>query len=370
MCWQGDQQNGGSHTGSTHIMSGYGANNVFQSLYFHGWTHKTYGCYIGGDGSPTGSCDGAIMVDSDNLFHTVIDGSDTDGASGIGIAFSCLNIEYSVFRYLPNEVLCNGAHLFHDNWMDHTNQSGDGMTHSNAQEFPINEYAGDNYFYNNVWSNNFIGTSGVTTWFTPHLGFHDYIFNNILWNNPGGQIDTCGVGRECQSGGTAVWYNNTIADSSTWSPNRHSFYSYSGDSLQQSGNQHSRTCRRNQNGSEYDYHDRRAGDGGWIYFWKHLCLSTHKRELQRALISNLPSRSRGESYGIVARRISDRRHYLCLFLQYEQSLGFLPGAIIEQSTGNRRMGRWSVSVFGLSGSSAAASDQFAGERAITHIVLF
>ena len=227
VCWNGNEANANENRCCTNVIlvangSPSTSNDIIENVYIHGWTHVTFSCSDSG-GEPTGSCDGAIFIHgfgntTDLVTHVVIDGSDADGKSGIGQAWGCWDTEYSVFRYLPNGAICNGMHTWHDTWIDHISQSGDGKTHSNGVEFPIAEASSDNYIYNNVFSNMFIhGDSGVTTWFVPASGHTDYIWNNVWYNNRGGEIALCASSGQCAGGGgNSKWYNNTMVDSSTY----------------------------------------------------------------------------------------------------------------------------------------------------------
>jgi hypothetical protein len=227
LCWNGNEANANENRCCTNIImmangSPSNSNMVLENVYIHGWTHQTFRCSESG-GEPTGSCDGAIAIHglgntTDIITHVILDGSDTDGKSMGGVLFSCYDVEYSVFRYASQGAVCNGVHTWHDNWTDHISQSADGQSHSNGVEFPIAEASSDNYIYNNVFSNMFIhGDSGVTTWFVPHSGHTDWIWNNIWYNNPGGQLALCAASSQCAGGGGgSKWYNNTIADSGTY----------------------------------------------------------------------------------------------------------------------------------------------------------
>jgi hypothetical protein len=214
LCWHGNQSNANEKLCCSGYIASGAENNTYFNLYMHGWTHPPFSCSQSG-GEPTGTCDGTFGISGPtNVVGLVCDGSDTDGVSFGCLLWGCYNVSNSVLRYASQGAVCNGAHIWHDNWIDHISQSGDGVSHGNGVEFPINEAPGNNYFYNNVISNNFIGSSGVTTWFVPNAS--DYYFNNVWYNNPGGQIAFCQSTGQCAgAGGTGYWYNNTIVDSAT-----------------------------------------------------------------------------------------------------------------------------------------------------------
>ena len=212
LCWHGNQSNSNEMICCAGFVGGgMDVNNIYSNLYIHGWTHEPFTCSISG-GEPTGTCDGTygleVTATGGQITGYVCDGSDADGVSLGCILWDCANVSNSVLRYASQGAVCNNAHSWHDNLIEHIAQSGDGVSHGNGVEFNV-EASGSNYFYNNVIRDNFASSSGVTTWFCPNST--DYYFNNVYYNNPGGQIAFAAV---CGSS-ASYFYSNTYADSST-----------------------------------------------------------------------------------------------------------------------------------------------------------
>jgi hypothetical protein len=192
LCWSGSQQVPPGSASYVNL-SEYDATvanhgNIIKNIYIHGWTHKAFNCASG----PTGDCDGAFGIagpsdtnlgHGDLLSHNVIDGSDTDGVSLIGTGWACYDVEYSVYRYVANGMVCNNSHVAHDNLFEFILHSGDGQTHSNATEFNTESHGTVNVFYNNIYRHLFIGGVGcgnVVVWRTPQTT--DYAFNNLIYD--------------------------------------------------------------------------------------------------------------------------------------------------------------------------------------------
>jgi len=191
LCWSGTQQvppgNAGYIT-TGEYSSKTGSFNTVENVYIHGWTHKAFDCSPG----PSGDCDGAFGIagPSDktlghgNLYsHNVIDGSDTDTVSLIATGWACFDIEYSVYRYVANAVVCNNNHVFHDNLIEYLTHSGDGQSHANGTEFNTESPGVTNVFYNNVYRHfqaGGVGCGNVIVWRTPQV--MDYAFNNVIYD--------------------------------------------------------------------------------------------------------------------------------------------------------------------------------------------
>ena len=207
LCWNGNEENANEFKCCTKLIS-YDASqgtasthNTIENVYIHGWTHVNFSCSLSG-GEPTGSCDGANMINGtststagagDLISHVVIDGSDTDERSGSAMVYACYDVEYSVFRYETN-IVCNNAHIWHDDLVEHVNQSGDGVSHGNGAEFNV-EAPSNNAFYNLVFRHLwYTGANEVTWWETPNPGFTDYTFNFLIYDVcPASNTSGCGA---------------------------------------------------------------------------------------------------------------------------------------------------------------------------------
>lgn len=191
-----------------------GSNNIYEHLYFHGWTHLPFSC---GSGSNFCFDLGNIIASnnpSDQHFQIVIDGSDSD-PQGAGTMFlGCYNVSQSVFNNAIGMV-CNQFHSFHDNLMMNLTQAGDYTSHGNVFE-SSGEYSGNNVFYNNV-IHDVCNTPGVSCavvgiWPEPTVGFTDYFFNNVMYNIHVANGNYFNVGQNANSGnqGTLDLWNNTF----------------------------------------------------------------------------------------------------------------------------------------------------------------
>lgn len=244
LCWHGNQANANESICCAGYIAWNGtsstpSNNTLENFYIHGWTHVSFSCSTSG-GEPTGNCDGAFGItgsaDSsfgigDQIIGVVIDGSDSDPHSLMGIQWACYDVHDSVIRYNSNGAVCNNNHTWHDNLEEYIEQSGDGVTHSNAVEFNTESTTSSiNLFYNNIDRHLFTGggcTGEVAVWITPQTS--EYIFNNLEydkdcnanffdltagsgWNayvfNNTWVLPDSGAVNANPSGTTAYWYNN------------------------------------------------------------------------------------------------------------------------------------------------------------------
>jgi hypothetical protein len=201
-CWvTGGVSGAGYMNVSTYLTN---TNNTFENLYFHGWTHLTP--YANGGTAINGSTNQNLAV-GDKFIGIVVDGSDSDPASGFGMFGGGYDIHNSIFRYICNGVITNETHVFHDNLIEHINACGDGETHPNGFEFNVESKA-TNAIYNNVLRFNDT-VNGVVNANTCPSNL-DYMFNNVVYGmtNAGNYWDiqsgTCGV-----SAATTWLFNNT-----------------------------------------------------------------------------------------------------------------------------------------------------------------
>jgi hypothetical protein len=177
-------QNAGSNsTSDTYLSESVADHNVYEHLYFHGWTHSKF---IGGSFrmrivSGNQTCCGNTGVD--RHLQIVIDGSDSDPGGAIMFFGGGYNIYQSVFRYVVG-MLSTTLHSYHDNLMEYLAQPADYAAHGNVFE-SSGENRGDNVFYNNVIRQ--VCTVSqckglVNIWLQPGVGNTDYVFNNVEYS--------------------------------------------------------------------------------------------------------------------------------------------------------------------------------------------
>jgi hypothetical protein len=193
-----------------YLVESAGSNNIYEHLYFHGWTHTAFHC-----SNDSGMCfDTELIMGSNNPgdqhLQIVVDGSDSDPAGAMTGFGGCYNVSQSVFNNAVGFV-CTNFHSFHDNLLENMTQPGDGAAHGNVFE-SSGEYAGTNVFYNNVLTNICLGNCNVVNiWPQPGVGNTDYFFNNVEYNTGGISGNYFDVGQNSNSGnqGTVDSFNNT-----------------------------------------------------------------------------------------------------------------------------------------------------------------
>ena len=153
------------------------------------------------------------------LDHSVIDGSDSSGAStaytGSGKALGiCSDLEYNVIRYVSNGCVDGAssgypADNYHDNLFEYMYNPAGG--HGNVIELGGGSGGpspGNIYFYNNVMRHT---DEGVGFDLIPANGSSIYAFNNVFYDNA--NASNC-FGPGAPNGATATsnvyFYNNTV----------------------------------------------------------------------------------------------------------------------------------------------------------------
>ncbi len=199
-----------------YINEGGAANNIYEHLYFHGWTHVQFNCTTVG-GNPSGQCfnlrafNGSNANPGSQYIQIVIDGSDSDPA-GLTVMFDGgYNVSQSVFRY-TTQTIPGPVHIWHDNLLEYIYGPGDGQAHGNLWE-ELGEAPGVNAVYNNVFRHVCLagacphGLVGI--WATPEVGDTEYWFNNLVYDqNTGGNYFD--IGANDRNIGTHIIFNNTF----------------------------------------------------------------------------------------------------------------------------------------------------------------
>jgi hypothetical protein len=205
-----------------YLIESAASNNLYEHLYFHGWTHVPFNCsggssgmcfnmeaILGSNGEYTGDNPG------DQHVQIIIDGSDSDPA-GAGVEFGGgYNVSQSVFRYAVG-FLTTRFHLFHDNLIEYITQPGDNAAHGNMFE-SSGEFAGNNVWYNNLIRHICLGNCNlVNLWPQPAIGYTDYFFNNVEYDAHNMNGNFFNIGQNANSGdqGTVDAFNNTFENSS------------------------------------------------------------------------------------------------------------------------------------------------------------
>lgn len=200
--------------GDVYVVENGGANNTYEHLYIHGWTHIPFACSGG-----TGYCFNLRAFQGsqnagDLHLQNVIDGSDSD-PGGLGAVFGgAYHYSGNVFRYTA-QIVVNNMHLWHDNLFEHWFAPGDGNAHGNVYE-ESGEVAGTNAFYNNVMRHLCTDSGTGTTcngdpliWPEPSVGTTDYLFNNVVYDvNPNLEYLNIGQNGNVGNQGPLTIFNN------------------------------------------------------------------------------------------------------------------------------------------------------------------
>ena len=195
--------------------------NVFENLYFHGWTHIAIACTAEArgiclnEGAYLGRLNGSSTFGPGN----VCDGWDSDPTMTICMNFAGYLVYDNVFANQA-QIVVNGYHDWHDNYWFGYYPTGDGFAHGNSFESNVDAPQVDNgghsqpniafnVFYNNILGHNATGTSGdVKLWFCVNNTAAEYQFNNIVYDQGAGNnwdIDTA-----CGGGQPVYEFNNTV----------------------------------------------------------------------------------------------------------------------------------------------------------------
>jgi len=204
-----------------------GTNITIENAYFHGWTLAGTAwdghAAIGGYGAATASYNviSSVVIDgSDSTLGTTSSacGNAVNGApcnTGWGIQGDCYDVHQSVIRYTSNAVVCANPAIIHDNLIEYTYATMDGMANNTQGPHPnvIEALGGYDglilYFYNNILRYN-----GVNVNIWPQFSTA-YEFNNVFFANASVQSGNCfmqsppGFSSGSESA-TAYIYNNTI----------------------------------------------------------------------------------------------------------------------------------------------------------------
>ena len=200
-----------------YINEGAAQNNIYEHLYFHGWTHLQFNCTTV-SGNPSGNCfnlrafNGSNASPGSQYIQDVVDGADSDPAGLTVMYDGGYNVSQSVFRYTA-QIIPGPIHIWHDNLFTNIYGPGDGQAHGNLFE-DLGEATGTNAVYNNVFQHVCLaGTcpSGlVGIWLTPPTGTSLYFFNNLVFDSNIGTSNYFNVGANDRNIGPHIVFNNTF----------------------------------------------------------------------------------------------------------------------------------------------------------------
>jgi hypothetical protein len=194
-----------------YMSTGY-SHNVYQNLYFHGWTHEKFVGHGGNNGDGGTALFGDTHKDccpGNQYLYNVCDGADSDEHSFICQWGDGYETAYSTFRNVGNGVIGGYFHLFHHNLFENIYFSDGPGAHSNGFEFN-NEAAGDNFVYNNIIRNFQDSSAIVKVWLCPNS--ITYFYNNVMYGvgASGNTFDISGNYGPCDNvAGVVNAYNNT-----------------------------------------------------------------------------------------------------------------------------------------------------------------
>jgi hypothetical protein len=204
---------------------GVGTNDEAKNLYFHGWTHGTFGsgtsehpCAVIGDtGIPNNNANSI-------LHSSVIDGSDTAQDSCSAIFGGPPYIERNYIRNVSSGMIINGTVRVDGNTILDIRQSFDTGAHTNGIE--VNA-ALDHQISNNVIAHLETGTLAI--WTAPNSGYVATLYNNVVFDTDTGNVidiaapatnnGCASSGAYCTSGGSVKFFNNTVECGPDSNPN-------------------------------------------------------------------------------------------------------------------------------------------------------
>jgi hypothetical protein len=191
-----------------------GSHNIFQNLYFHGWTHTTF---EGHGGINNGDMGTGMLGDTHadccpgtQYLYNLCDGADSDVHSFICQWGDSYETAYSTFRNAANGMIVGYVHSVHDNLFENIYYSDGPGAHSNGFEFN-NEASGDNFVYNNIIRNFQDSSAIVKVWLCPNAS--TYFYNNLMYGvgTSGNTFDISGNYGPCGNiSGVVYAYNNTF----------------------------------------------------------------------------------------------------------------------------------------------------------------
>lgn len=220
-CWSGNiSQNSVAYFYRT------GSNTTIENAYFHGWTlagtaYDAHSAIAGGGASASGNTIANVVIDGSDSTHGTTSTECVNAVNkapcntGWGIQGDCYDVQGSVIRYTSNAIVCPDPVIIHDNLIEYTYATMDGMANGTQGPHPnvieaIGGYSGlVFYFYNNVLRNNGVN---VTVWPQFAIG---YEFNNVIFADSSVQSGNCMMesGTGFSSGldpATVTIFNNTI----------------------------------------------------------------------------------------------------------------------------------------------------------------
>jgi hypothetical protein len=187
---------------------------TFINNYAHGWTHVRFAAQNSSPICTTSNVclDGDVFTGSttaapgENIFFNVIDGCDSDPASGELGFLGAYHLAYNVIRCTSGSAP-KQAHSIHDNLYElfYENGHSDVMAPCNGCDTPPIAV-----YYNNVFRHiDTVGATGsVILWPAPQVGATDYLFNNLIYDVASVQYNNIGNGGT--NWGSLVYFNNTF----------------------------------------------------------------------------------------------------------------------------------------------------------------
>jgi hypothetical protein len=218
----------------TYISYGFGGSRgdyrILSNLHFHNFTASpaTYGdagyAMYGNSYSNANPHDDLNGLVCDNW----------DGANNVSICFfqGITNLRNSVIRNTYQGIVTNSALNIHDNLFEYVySPMSQNSAHGNMMEWNTGYDSRSHYFYNNLIRH---VSDEVNLWTCASPGYTDYYFNNVVWDNTGGNawdvsnITATQTGNACGSStgvsgfisntlvgitagaGTGSWYSNLV----------------------------------------------------------------------------------------------------------------------------------------------------------------
>jgi hypothetical protein len=147
--------------------------------------------------------------------NIIVDGSDEDDTTISPMSGGAYIVGYSYFRNFGGTQIFTNCHTLHDTVFDGVNNSTDAISHGDVY-FCDGEFAGDNFFYNNLFRNignkYNIALSTVMWWNKVATGFTDFVYNNVFHDIHMAQGTACPNWNNMQAvaGSSIAVYNNTL----------------------------------------------------------------------------------------------------------------------------------------------------------------
>jgi hypothetical protein len=195
-----------SATNSPSYILSWGAYQIYDHLYIHGWSHSG----ATSDDSAAFGGNGGYNITGTTIRNSVIDGSDTTQDMLACFFATIPNAYNNVCRYATNGFEGSGDN-WHDNLVEYIVPCFTGNCHQNAMFHFGPAYASSIFMYNNVIRHTTWSGGVPKMWLSGNNAntATGYAFNNVIFDNAVGNLLNLG-GHNAVNYGTWYYFNNTV----------------------------------------------------------------------------------------------------------------------------------------------------------------